>query len=74
MPERVRGAGGIAGPRAFAAHVTSGLTRAITSALRAVAAIDLSKRAVHRKLGVGTRLAAAARAAEAMRAASLDED
>jgi DNA-binding CsgD family transcriptional regulator len=43
----LRGAGGIAGPRAFAAYVTAELSRVIPSALTAFAELDLAKRSVH---------------------------
>jgi DNA-binding CsgD family transcriptional regulator len=43
----VLGADAIAGPRTFAAYVTSELTRVIPSALTAFAEIDLVKRSVH---------------------------
>jgi DNA-binding CsgD family transcriptional regulator len=45
--EFVRGGAAIAGPRTFAAYVTSELTRIIPAALTAFAEIDLVKRSVH---------------------------
>jgi len=43
----LRGAGGIGGPRTFAAYVTSELPRVIPSALTAFTEIDLMRRSVH---------------------------